>query len=246
VRLRILISLAAVTVLLALPASAAAAPATVLNVRACQTGNSAKERLATFYARMRAVPGTNRMWMRFTLIDRSSDGASFVATPKLAKWRKSRPGVRTFGYRQTITGLQRGGSYAATVEYRWLDSRNHTIRSIRRTSADCHQDGDLPNLAVKSIKAQAGAASGTELYLVDVTNRGAGKAEDVKLDLFVDGAAADAAEIDLIKPGETVTKKITGPACSGRVRAIVDRTDAISETTEDDNSLRVRCPAIRR
>jgi subtilase family serine protease len=90
--------------------------------------------------------------------------------------------------------------------------------------------------------AQPGGAPRTQLYLVDVTNRGTVKAERLRLDLFVDGAAADAADIDELKPGETHTTKISGPACSLRVRAVVDRLDTIPETTEDDNVLRSSCP----
>src|SRR3954453_14485541 len=100
-------------------AVATAAPSAILKVRSCQVGDSAKQRQATFYGRMRAVPGTSRMMMRFTLVDRGANGTSLVPAPQLAKWRRSRPGVKTFGYAQTVTGLQVGGAYAAMVEYRW-------------------------------------------------------------------------------------------------------------------------------
>jgi hypothetical protein len=244
-RFRVLITLAATAALLALPALAGGASApTTLKVRSCQTGESSKARLATFYARMRSVPGASRLWMRFTLIDRTGGGASLVPTPKLAKWRKSRVGVKSFGFTQTITGLEPGAAYAANVEYRWRDERGRTIKSARRTSADCRQDGELPNLSVPRITAKTGGAPGTALYLVDVSNRGAAEARALELDLVVDGASADAVEIDLIEPGETVTVKVTGPACRQRVRAVVDRADAVRETTEDDNVRHSRCPAL--
>lgn len=217
-------------------------PVATLKVRSCQTGSASGDRYAVFYGHMRSVAGSKRMQMRFTLIDRSSNDASLVPVASLARWRKSRTGVASFGYAQRITGLRPGGAYAATVEFRWLDARGRTLKSTRRTSADCRQDGDLPNLTVTRVTAQTGTADGTELYLVDVTNTGAAKAENVHLDLIVDGAAADAADIDLVKPGETVTKKISGPACSYRVRAVVDRLDVIPETTDDDNTLRSGCP----
>jgi CARDB len=229
------------------PAAAQAAPLTALKVRACQTGDTKKERLATFYGRMLAVPGTTRMQMRFTLIDRSSDGATLVNAPsKLSKWKRSRRGVKSFGYAQTVTALKAGGAYAAIVEFRWLDGHGTTIKSVRRTSADCRQDGDLPNLTISSVTARAGDAKGTELYTVGVTNRGTADAKSMKVDLFVDGAAADAAEIDLLQPGQTKTVEISGPACTAKVRAVVDRLDSVGETTEDDNSLRMRCPAVAR
>jgi hypothetical protein len=236
--------LAALAALLGLPTAASAGGPAALKVRACQTGDSSKERLVTFYGRMQAVPGTDRMQMRFTLIDRSADGASLVATPKLAKWRKSRAGVRKFGYAQTITGLKKGGAYAATVEYRWRDERGRTIKSARRTSADCRQDGELPNLALTGIEARAGDAEGTLDYTVLVTNRGSVPANDLTVDFFVDNAAVNAAPIDLIEPGETVEVKFSGPACRARVRAIVDRKNAVPETNDDDNVRHMRCPAV--
>jgi CARDB len=193
---------------------------------------------------MHAVPGTNRMQMRFTLIDRSADGATLVPTPKLARWRKSHLGVKTFGYAQTITGLQKGGAYAAAVEYRWRDARGHTIKSVRLTSKDCRQEGELPNLAVTGITARAGDAAGTLDYTVFVTNRGLADAKKLAVDLFVDGAAVNSAAVDLIESGETVQVKFSGPACRQRLRAVVDRKDTVRETTEDDNVRHGRCPVV--
>ncbi|MEA2448335.1 MAG: hypothetical protein QOG63_267 [Thermoleophilaceae bacterium] len=243
-RLRLFIWLAALAALLVVPPAASAGGIATLKVRSCQTGENSKDRLVTFYARMHAVPGASRMQMRFTLIDRSGDGASLVATPKLAKWRKSRTGVKTFGYAQTITGLQKGGAYAATVEYRWRDDHGRTVKSARRTSGDCRQDGELPNLAISGIEARTGDAAGTVDYTVFVTNRGAAAAHDFQVELLVDGAAVNAAPIDLIEAGETVPVKFSGPACRQRVRAIVDRKNSVSETTEDDNARHSRCPAV--
>src|SRR3712207_7954223 len=100
------LALALVAAALVVPALAGSASSPVtLKVRACETGDSARERLATFYARMRAVPGTERTWMRFTLIDRTGGKAELVPTPKLAKWRKSRPRVKRDGFTQTVIGL---------------------------------------------------------------------------------------------------------------------------------------------
>src|SRR4051812_18879971 len=119
-RIRVPVTLLAFAAAVALPPAAAeAASATALKVRSCQTGKTSKERLVIFYGRMQAVPGTSRMLMRFTLLDRSSDGATLVNAPRqLAKWKRSRRGVRRFGYAQTVTGLKAGGSYAAIVEFR--------------------------------------------------------------------------------------------------------------------------------
>src|SRR5438067_12782135 len=117
------------------PAASAHAATTQLRVRSCETGDTAKHRAATFYARMYAVKGTNTMAMRFTLINRAGDGPpTVVDNPSLAQWRKSHAKVR-FGYAQSVEGLQPGGSYAMQVQFRWLDSHGRVLRSIKRTSS---------------------------------------------------------------------------------------------------------------
>ena len=79
---------------------------------------------------------------------------------------------------------------------------------------------------------------------MDVTNSGRGDAQKVPVNLFVDGAAADAFRIDEVKAGQTVTVHFSAPSCKQNVRAVVDRADKINETNEDDNVLRSRCPPI--
>jgi archaellum component FlaF (FlaF/FlaG flagellin family) len=185
------------------------------------------------------------MAMRFTLIDRAGDGPpAVVDSAQLAQWRKSRYGVNRFGYAQAVAGLDAGGVYAVQVQFRWTDSRGRVIRAVKRTSAACRQEGELPNLAITRVAARAGESSGTELYSVDVTNTGQGQARSVGIDLFVDGASADAATLDLVKPGETVTVRFTGPVCKRAVRAVADGGDSLRERNEDDNVFRSRCPDV--
>src|SRR4051812_8239085 len=233
-----------------LPAGSAEARAakpstTVLKVRACEVGSTAKQRAATFYARMHAVKGTDQMQMRFTLIDRAGDGPpAVIDNSALALWRKSRHGVSRFGYAQSVAGLDSGGVYAVQVQFRWIDSRGRVIRSVKRTSDSCRQEGQLSNLSITRIAARPGESSGTELYSVDVKNSGQGEARFVPVDLFVDGAGADAATVDLVKPGETVTVRFNGPVCKRAVRALADSPDSLRETNEDDNVLRSACPVV--
>src|SRR3954451_2901099 len=238
----------AVLLCLLLPAGADARGSkatTILKVRSCDVGSTAKQRAATFYARMHAVKGTDQMQMRFTLIDRAGDGPPAVLdNSALAQWRQPRPGVSRFGYAQSVAGLDSGGVYAVQVQFRWIDSRGRVIRSVKRASDACRQEGELPNLSITRIAARPGESSGTELYSVDVKNTGEGAARFVPVDLFVDGAGADAATVDLVKPGETVTVRFNGPVCKRAVRALADSPDALRETNEDDNVLRSTCPDV--
>jgi hypothetical protein len=221
---------------------ASAGPVKV-SVRSCQVGDQAKQRRATFYARMHAIAGTRQMQMRFTLVDSSGDGpATAVSAPSLSQWRKSRDGVKTFGYTQRIKNLATGGRYSAQVQFRWLDARGRVIKTAKRTSGECRQQGSLPNLTVSRLAIRPTATAGTFDYSVDVTNAGKGEARGVVVDLFIDNAAADAVQLDLVAPGETARVHITGPACERAVRFAIDRSHTVSETNDDDNVLRARCP----
>src|SRR3954471_13528724 len=147
-----------IAVLLALAACATAAAAThpfkattLLKVRDCQVGDTAKQRSATYYARMSATKDTNQMAMRFTLIDRAGDGPpTVIDSPALAQWRKSNKGVKRFGYAQEVAGLAKGGAYAVQVQFRWTNARGQVIRAVKRTSGICRQEGQLANLSITS------------------------------------------------------------------------------------------------
>jgi hypothetical protein len=244
-RPRLLATTFAAACALLAPGATADAANIQLRVRSCEAGDTPKHRAATFYARMYAVKGTNTMAMRFTLINKAGDGPpKVVDNPSLSRWRKSRAKVMRFGYAQSVEGLERGGVYAMRIQFRWLDSRGKVIRSVKRTSRSCRQQGSLPNLSVTRLSARAGEASGTEVYSVDVTNSGRGNAQNVGVDLFVDGAAADSSSLDQVKAGETVTVRFTAPSCKQRIRAVVDGADKINETNDDDNELRGRCPVV--
>jgi archaellum component FlaF (FlaF/FlaG flagellin family) len=239
-------SLALLCALVAGAASAGAAkPTTQLKVRDCQVGDSPKQRSATFYARMTATNATSQMAMRFTLIDRAGDGPpTVVANPALARWRRSNAGVKRFGYAQSVAGLQQGGIYAVQVQFRWMNAHGQVIRSVKRTSGTCRQNGKLPNLSITAVSAQAGETSGTEIYTVDLTNSGRGRAHFAGVDIFIDGAAADGQTVDLVKPGETKKVRFTGPVCRNSLKMVADRAHKLKETNEDDNTLRARCPVL--
>ena len=212
----------------------------------CKSGDAAESRSATFLGRMRAIPGTDRMLMRFTLMERFGDEKLHSLTvPELKAWRSAKPGIRDFRYKQTVTGLQGGGEYRASIDFRWLDADGNLLRKSRRLSGPCRQQGDLANLTVGLPTALPGP-EGTGIYVVPVRNNGKAIARDVAVELFVDGAAANVAHIDSVGPGETRDVRFTGPACKQNLRMVVDPADAIKERLESDNTERVRCPSLVR
>ena len=235
---------AAFTVAVTTAGAAKPSPTSVV-VRDCKVGDTPRSRSATFYARMRAAgaPGTVRMAMRFQLQDAVGATVRDVDDPGLRRWRRSRLGVRSFGYAQKVAGLQTGGSYLVSVRYRWLDARGKVLREDTRKSGECRQRGDLPNLAIGGVKARRGNL-GTQIYSVLVVNTGRAEARNLATEVFIDGAAPDEQDIASLAPGESRTLRFTGPACRHRIRAVVDPHDVIHETNDDDNVVAARCPSL--
>ncbi len=236
----------AILAALAVATAGAAKPSpTGVVVRECKVGDTPRSRSATFYGRMRAAgaPGTVRMAMRFQLQDAMGDTVRDVDDPGLRRWRRSRLGVRSFGYAQKVAGLQTGGSYLVSVRYRWLDVRGKVLREDTRKSGECRQRGDLPNLAIGGVKARR-ASLGTQIYSVEVANSGRAEARNLATEVFIDGAAPDEQDVASLAPGESRTLRFTGPPCRRRFRAVVDPHDTIHETNDDDNVVAVRCPPL--
>ena len=224
------------------PGSAVAAPTASVHVTDCQTGTDAAHRLASYHAQMRAVPGTARMALRFQLIQRVPGAAPQRAGSGtgVSVWHRSRPGVKKFGHLQTVNGLEAGTLYRTSVQFRWYDASGKVIRKAKRTSGSCAENGELPNLTITAVKIAPGRSAGTAVYSVAVGNTGRGPAKSFSVGLIVDGALSDSTTVDRLDGGETKTVKLTGPVCH-RLRAVVDREDAVAETVEEDNSLRSRC-----
>jgi hypothetical protein len=232
---------AAAAVALCAPAAAHADAPAGVQVKTCTTGSDPSERSATYKAWMNAVPGSARMAMRFALIERYPGHRPHArSNPQLSAWHTSHKGVTRYVYKQTVKQLGAGASYRAVVTFRWFDSHGNVIRTAKRVSGACVQDGELPNLVVAGVRIARRASSGNWVYAVTVTNRGAGAAAGFAVGLVVDGALADFRAVDGLDPGASSTIELNGPPCS-RLRAVVDRGNAVAETNEDDNSLKKAC-----
>jgi hypothetical protein len=241
--LRPAISFALLALAFAAPA-AAVAKTTSARVLECKSGDAGQNRTATFLGRMRAIGGTDYMMMRFTLLEQFGDEKLHsIAAPELRFWRQSKPGVRDFRYRQTVTALHGGGDYRMRIDFRWFDPAGNLIRKAQKVTSPCSQPGELPNLQVRGPIAQAGPG-GTAVYIVPVVNTGRETAQNVAVELFVDGAATNVGHIDSLAPGQTREARFTGPLCQRSVRAVADPADAVRERFESDNALQVKCPSL--
>jgi CARDB len=232
-------------------AFAAAAPAApkspvaTVTVADCHPSDDVSLRYASFNGQMRAIPGTQRMAMRFTLLERIGGGlAPFkpVSLPDLKPWRRSKTGARAFIYTQRVTALRDGGSYRMRVQFRWYDAHKNLLRTSIVRSHACHQPAPLPNLTITSITSAPAGTVGQRVYSITVANNGQGDARNVPVELKVDGTTAGTAMVDLLPGQESTVVQIQGTACAVTVRAVADPDRVIPETSDSDNALTVPCP----
>lgn len=252
-------SLIAVAVLAALTAAGVPATAGPPGARAgpaggpasarvadCGRGPAAVDRLAVFRGAMRALPGTERMSMRFKLQERVGEGRfRTVRAPGLGVWRKSRPGVKRFAYRQRVLALAEGSAYRTVVAFRWYGADGEVIRRGTRRSRPCTQPGPLANLRIGRLGGgfPLPGVPGTHRYAVQLVNDGQVAAERFGVSLTVDSGTADTQAVGSLKPGESRGLFFTGRACRGRVTVVADLEDIVRENFEKDNTRAFGCPS---
>lgn len=234
--------------LAAFPAAGLAAPRAdttvnggpVAKVVACDV--TSNDRAATFYGRMDSIAAATKMQMRFQLLERlgRDDAWSKLDVPALQKWHTSQPGVKRFGWKQTVDALRVGGAYRARIQYRWLSAAGTVVETESRDTPVCR--GPLPNIVVGGLSRKPGPSAETSSYRVTIENRGKVDAEEVDVSMSVDRAVLDTLVISELGAGETRTVTFTGPDCRRAVRVKADPGNSIGESIEDDNSQLFACP----
>jgi hypothetical protein len=215
---------------------ALAAPATV-KVLDC----SRESRSASFRARMGQIVGGERMALRFTLLERRLGRFEVLHAPGLGRWRRSKPGVGAFGYRQTVRGLAAGSVYRMQVDYRWLDAEGRVVARARRRSAPCRQFADLPNLTARLVDVARSGQPGVSRYRVRLANTGVAAASSPAVRLAVDGAVVDTETLVSLAPFERRLLTFHGPECQSSVTVAADPDGVLVEAAEDDNVQTLAC-----
>jgi len=202
---------------------------------------SIEDASALFVARVHQIAGSDHMWLRFKLLEKGDSGFHSLKAPGLGRWRKSKPQVGTFAYRQAVRGLEAGSLYRAEVDFRWYDASGNVIQTAKRRSRACRQFDVLPNLAAKPVAAKALRQQGVVAYRVLVTNEGIAAATGVPVRLTVDGDVVDTVTVPALLPAERRVITIQGPACTRSVKAEADPDGVIVESSEADNAREVAC-----
>ena len=237
-----------ITAALAAAASAAAASAAPvpLPVSVKLVRCSVEEHEAAFYSRMRQVPGTSRMAMRFTLLEETGgDRAGTLTGPGLRRWHRSKPGVGVFGYRQGYRNLPENASHRVRVDFRWYADDGSVVARAKRRSARCRQFVELPNLTARLSGVTPTKVDGVVRYDAVVTNAGKAAASNVPVRLTVDGNVIDTVTIASFAPGEQRSLAIRGPECRSLVRLEADPEKSIAESSDADNASELTCATLR-
>ena len=230
---------------LALLFPAAAHAATVKTVD-CTPALAPAARGATFEAKLKAVKGTAKMQVRFTLQVRA-DGATTwrrVSAAGFDTWLSSQPGVRRYSYSRTIENLAAPAVYRTTVRFRWLDADGDTLRTARDTSSWCRQPDLRPDLEITAVDVLPAPRADRRRYTVTVRNAGRSDAAAFDLALRVGDTELGPLPVFGLAAGQRRSVTVTGPACTPDAApvATADAGAAIAERDEDDNVLAAACP----
>jgi hypothetical protein len=203
----------------------------------CTTGEDDSSRAATFTGSMPAIAGTQRMQMRFVLVQRLGAKGHYkrVDVPVWGGWQKSDPGRPGFVFTKRVEALAAPASYRAQITFKWLDKKNHTQRTVTRTSTACVQPDPRPDLTLAALDITAEDATHA-VYTVAVSNDGRSDAVPFTVTVTVDGAVLPPLTLDSLAAGERVQGTITGARCApgSTVTVTVDAQGAIDESDEAD------------
>jgi hypothetical protein len=236
-------------VLLALAPSAPAASAkTTLAARVadCTTGADDADRAAAFTGSMSAA-GSKRMQMRFTLMQRLGAGqkGAFkkVPVPEWGSWEKADPGRSAFVFTKRIEALTAPAAYRVVIAFRWLDARNHAIRTTTRTSATCEVADPRPDLVLGGVDAVA-TGSGRAAYTVSVVNDGHSEAVPFAVTVTVGGVTSDPVILGPLTAGDRGSGAVAAPRCApgSTITVTLDAANAADESDEADDVVQRPCP----
>ncbi len=229
-------------ILLGSPAAASAASARLV---ACVPALAAQDRTATFEARVRPVPATDRMQVRFTLQVREGALPAWrrVVAAGLDEWLTSAPGVSRYSYAKTVRNLSAPAAYRAVVRFRWLDAGGAVLARSRAISRTCRQPDLRPDLVATLIEVVPGLDGGPSRYAVTLENRGRTEAGPFSVALRAGAEQLEPPALPGLAADEQRVLTFTGPPCvpGEPLTATVDVGDAVDERDEDDNVLVASC-----
>jgi hypothetical protein len=240
----------------AVPAAAASAPTpprSQLSGFACTHALDPGARAVAIKATMRPLGGTQKMAMRFELLERAPGmPVEEVTGGDLGTWRT--PANPTLGQlpgdiwrvQKSVYNLDVPFNYQFRVTFRWTGSTGKVIGTATRYTKTCHQVELRPDLAVKSIAVAPITGHPTkELYTAVIVNQGLTGAGPFQV-LFApgDSSAPTSDTIAYLGSGKTRTLTFTGPVCDSTTPPSVsaDSASQVDDFDRTNNALEATCP----
>jgi hypothetical protein len=124
----------------------AQAPVALAMLQQCITASAQSERSAVFSGEMNAVPGSTRMMMKIDVQEQLAGETLFhtIAAPGLGVWRSSDSDVKSYRFIHQVTNLSAPGFYRALVSFRWLNARDHAVKTFAQHTPRCVQPIPAP------------------------------------------------------------------------------------------------------
>jgi hypothetical protein len=252
--MRRLTLIAALISLLAVPATAAAAPSALAptpsvkaSVDECGIVTSRRLTGASFSGEMSYLTGSDTMWMRFELLTRAPGESDFTRVPNAGEGWYREKAVKVFRYDAKTFALPDLGSTTevrARVTFRWNDADGRPLLVTRRLTPVCRLTPE-PDLELGGPTTQPGGSPGLLRYTIGVRNAGRADAGTFDVALRIGGEDRPRVAVMGVAAGATQQVSFTAPRCApGDVlRFEADAGGAVAESDEGDNVLTVACPA---
>jgi hypothetical protein len=121
-------------------------PPALAMLQQCLTAPAQSERSAVFSGEMNAISGSTRMMMRIDVQEQLAGETAFhtIAAPGLGVWRSSDVNVRSYRFIRQVTNLSAPGFYRALVSFRWLNAKDHPIKTLAQHTPRCVQPVSAP------------------------------------------------------------------------------------------------------
>jgi hypothetical protein len=244
------------TIALAGSTASGATPRAQLQSFACQRALDPSDRSVSVSAVMRPLPGTEKLEMQFSLLERSGGSATFqtvVRAGDLGVWIS--PKDPTLGQQpgdvwelsKPVINLDAPASYRLRVAFRWIGAHSNVIGTAVRLSRSCNQRELRPDLLVKSISVSSDPGRPQkDLYTSVIANRGATGAGPFEV-LFTPGddSAPKTHTVGFLGAGQAIRQTFVGPLCDAASPPTVtaDAASQVDDYNRANNTLTAACPA---
>ena len=185
------------------------------------------------------MAGTERMWMRFDLLQRTpgAGGVRAGAAARVGRLAALGAGPDGVHLHEAVQGLRAPGAYRARVRFRWYDAAGRLQRTHQRTTRTCRQPDPRPDLTAGALTAAPGLGAETATYLLDVGNAGRGPRPRRSTSSSRSPGCRSRRSASPASPRARTVLSIPGPRCApgSTVRFVLDAGAAVAESDEADD-----------